>query len=231
MSVIRCQGWKTGWQGKWRMVRVWGVCTHNRLNRGKRGRAPTSQVSLWQRQTWIPEGVFQWWCYPRRASTGRRREWISAELAALYSHTAASLWVSNISWDHFLTTVKLTAFDHRGACIWYFFFLCYIVCRILILWPGVEAVPPALEAQRHNHWTSRNWTPRKVLVPSFEKLCSFFKPSLRTPFSRRSFLINPGHSLQTQTTSNQHHTGDSFIWHVFTFYLSLRLAWTFLRAK
>ena len=36
-----------------------------------------------------------------------------------------------------------------------FFFLCYIVCRIWILWPGIEAVPPALEAQRHNHWESR----------------------------------------------------------------------------
>ena len=37
-----------------------------------------------------------------------------------------------------------------------FLFLCYIVCRILILWPGVEMAPLALEAQRHNHWTSRN---------------------------------------------------------------------------
>ena len=37
-----------------------------------------------------------------------------------------------------------------------FFFLCYIVCRILILWPDIEVVPPALKAQRHNHWTSRN---------------------------------------------------------------------------
>ena len=29
-----------------------------------------------------------------------------------------------------------------------------MVCRILNLWPGVEVVHPALEAQRHNHWTS-----------------------------------------------------------------------------
>ena len=35
-----------------------------------------------------------------------------------------------------------------------FFFLCYIVCRILILWPGIEVVFSALEAQRHNCWTS-----------------------------------------------------------------------------
>ena len=98
--------------------------------------------------------MFQLWCYPCRASTDRRREWISEELATLYSHTDVSLWVSYISWDHFPTTVKLTAFDHRGACIWFFFFLCYTVCRILILWPGIEVVFSALEAQRHNCWTS-----------------------------------------------------------------------------
>ena len=39
--------------------------------------------------------------------------------------------------------------------LFFFFFLCYILCRILILWPGVEVVPPAWEAQRHNHWASR----------------------------------------------------------------------------
>ena len=88
---------------------------------GQIGRAPTSQMSMCQTKPRIPEGVFQWYCYPRRDSKGRRREWVSAKWATLYSHTAASLWVSHISWDHFQTTVQLTAFDHRGACIWFFF--------------------------------------------------------------------------------------------------------------
>ena len=114
---------------------------------------------------------------PHRASTRRRREWVSAELATLSSHTAASLWVSNISWDQFITTVQLTAFDHKGTYIWYFF-LCYIYAGYwfydpvlkwyLLHWKprGITAGPPG------------SWTPREVLVPSFEKLCSFFKPSL-----------------------------------------------------
>ena len=84
------------WQGKWKMVWVLGVCTHTRLSCCKRWRAPTSQMSLCQRQPGIPEEVFQWWCYPRRISTGRMREWVSAELAILYSQTDASLWVSYI---------------------------------------------------------------------------------------------------------------------------------------
>jgi len=112
---------ETRQQGKWKMVRVGGVCTHNRLSCCKRWRAPTSQMSLCQRQPGIPDGVFQWWCYPHRASTERRKEWVSAELAALYSCTDASLWVSHISWDHFLTIVQLTDFGHRYICIWYIF--------------------------------------------------------------------------------------------------------------
>ena len=40
INVIRCQGCKTGWQGKGKMVRVRGVCTHNRLGWCKRWRAP-----------------------------------------------------------------------------------------------------------------------------------------------------------------------------------------------
>ena len=131
----------TGWQGKWRMVRVGGVCTHNRLDWCKSRREPTSQMSLCQRQPGIPEGVFQWWCYPCRTPTGRRREWVSAELATLYSHTAASLGVSHISWDHFLTTVKLTDFGHRGMCIWY-------ICPVLHCMQDIDSMT------RHSSGTS-----------------------------------------------------------------------------
>ena len=71
--------------------------------------------------TWNSWGEFQWWFYTCRASTWRRREWVTAELATLCFHTDVSFWVSYISWDHFPTTVKLTDFDHRGLYIWYFF--------------------------------------------------------------------------------------------------------------
>ena len=94
ISALRYQVCKTGWQGNGNMAWVWGVCTHNRLGWSKTWRAPTSQMNLCQRQPGIPEGVFQWWCYPHTTSTGKRREWVSAELATLYSHTHASLWMS-----------------------------------------------------------------------------------------------------------------------------------------
>ena len=110
---------------------------------GKRGRAPTSQMSLYQRQPGILEGVFQWWCYPCRPTTGKRREWVSLELATLYPHTDASLWVSHISWDHFLTTVQLTDFGHRGICIWYIFPVLYCMQDIDSMtkrWSGISCM-------------------------------------------------------------------------------------------
>ena len=37
----------------------------------------------------------------------------------------------------------------------YHFTLCCTACGILVLQAGIEPVPPALEAQSLNHWTTR----------------------------------------------------------------------------
>ena len=37
-----------------------------------------------------------------------------------------------------------------------------LACGILVLWPGIDSLPPALGVKRLNHWTTR-----KVLSPSF----------------------------------------------------------------
>ena len=39
--------------------------------------------------------------------------------------------------------------------IYFFFFSCTVVCGILVPWPGIRPVPPALEAWSLNHWTAR----------------------------------------------------------------------------
>ena len=36
-----------------------------------------------------------------------------------------------------------------------FFWPCCVACGILVPWPGIEPVPPALEAEGLNHWTAR----------------------------------------------------------------------------
>ena len=35
------------------------------------------------------------------------------------------------------------------------FWLCHMTCGILFPWPGLESMPPAVEAQSLNHWTAR----------------------------------------------------------------------------
>ena len=37
----------------------------------------------------------------------------------------------------------------------FIFWLCQESCEILVPWPGIELMPPALEAWGLNHWTSR----------------------------------------------------------------------------
>ena len=37
----------------------------------------------------------------------------------------------------------------------FFFQLCHAACETLVPWHGVERMLPAVEAQRPNHWTTR----------------------------------------------------------------------------
>ena len=38
---------------------------------------------------------------------------------------------------------------------WFFSFFGFAACRILVPWPGIEPLSPALEVQSLNHWTAR----------------------------------------------------------------------------
>ena len=42
----------------------------------------------------------------------------------------------------------------------FFFWLLRVTCRILVLWPGIEHMPPAVEMQSPNQWTTKE-------VPTF----------------------------------------------------------------
>ena len=44
---------------------------------------------------------------------------------------------------------------HRHWGIFFFFFAYHEACRILVLYPGMEPMTPAVEAQSLNHWTTR----------------------------------------------------------------------------
>ena len=42
-------------------------------------------------------------------------------------------------------------------CFFFFFWSCREACEILVLRPGIEPVPLAVEAQSPNHWTAREF--------------------------------------------------------------------------
>ena len=46
-----------------------------------------------------------------------------------------------------------------------FFWPCYTACGILVYWPGIEFMPPAVEVQSINHWTT-------VKIPNSSFSCS-----------------------------------------------------------
>ena len=42
-----------------------------------------------------------------------------------------------------------------SVAVFFFFFLAVpLACRLLVLWPGMKPMPPAVEAQGLNHWTT-----------------------------------------------------------------------------
>ena len=68
--------------------------------------------------------------------------------------------------------------DILGFFITFFFFLAdCAVCRILVSQPGIEPVPPAVEAQSPNHWTSREF-PFLLLLKGVFKEIKLFAVSL-----------------------------------------------------
>ena len=48
------------------------------------------------------------------------------------------------------------ALSHLEYRLFFFFFWPHLAaCKILVPWPGIKPVPPAVETQNHNHWTTR----------------------------------------------------------------------------
>ena len=78
---------------------------------------------------------------------------------------------------------QLLASEFTELTFFFFFFLPHpAACRILVLWPGIELCPPAVEAQSPNRWTAREFP-----ILQFKKL--FYFISLFIPFNPHSLLV------------------------------------------
>ena len=81
----------------------------------------------------------------------------------------------------------------------------FMVCRILIPWPGIKPAPPALEARSLNHWNTRG-------VPRILETCLL---RLRLPRSSQQcpgLLQGHLHLLACPTGSSQVGKGFSISW-------------------
>ena len=62
------------------------------------------------------------------------------------------------------------------------FYFWYVACKILVLWPGIKPLPPALGAQSLNDWTTREVLKKK-------KSCFFFLNSISESQESRHGLV------------------------------------------
>ena len=47
--------------------------------------------------------------------------------------------------------------SHNSTFLFFFFWSCRASCRILVPRPGIEPVPPTVEARSLNHWAAREF--------------------------------------------------------------------------
>ena len=78
-------------------------------------------------------------------------------------------YLNAISWVHLKSTVSEFEGEnpmnlHFFLSYYFYFWLHYVACRILVSQPSIELWPPAVEALSPNHWTTR-----ECLGPTFFK--------------------------------------------------------------
>ena len=58
-----------------------------------------------------------------------------------------------------------------SVCVYIYMYLA-APCWILVPQPGIEPLPPAVEAQRLNHWTTRDVPVQQILYVTLTMYCS-----------------------------------------------------------
>ena len=101
-----------------------------------------------------------------------------------------------------LLTVHLFSFCMLLVCVcvcvcvcWGFFWPHHTACGILVPGPGIEPVPPALEAWRLNHWTAREVPVCYCLSSSLKREKGTLEIACLCGWHRKGFLRNSFHEF------------------------------------
>ena len=63
----------------------------------------------------------------------------------------------------FLSLLWMEYFSIYKCYFFFFFWPCCAACGIIIPWPGIEPMPPAMAMQSLNHWTAREVPERAII--------------------------------------------------------------------
>ena len=105
---------------------------------------------------------------------------------------------------------------HRLGFFFFFLLAAHMACRILVLWPGTEPMPPAVESQSLSLWNTRGFPwffkfsqklPQRqsVQFSSVTQLC----PTLCDPMNRSTPGFPVHHQLPEFTQTHVHSVGDA----------------------
>ena len=62
-----------------------------------------------------------------------------------------------VLFDFYVPSFSSAQFLKRHFSLFIYFFGCAKACGILVPWPGIEFMLPAVEAWSFNHWTTREF--------------------------------------------------------------------------
>ena len=92
------------------------------------------------------------------------------------SKSLSALWRPSVFWPLLLSShipLPTSVLFEAGRVV--FFWLYHTKCRILAPWSGIELVPPAVEAQSPNHWTTREVPPHLFYASAILNHSRFFQ--------------------------------------------------------
>ena len=85
--------------------------------------------------------------------------WCRATLFQIIQHVCIGHWPDLLpqSTVEDVKMAKMLCFPSECICLLFFpsFWLCHVICRILVPWPGIEPTTLAVKAWIPNHWTAR----------------------------------------------------------------------------
>ena len=92
---------------------------------------------------------------------------ILSYLSHLVCHLSYLLPESSLGWHNLFWGPSCLKYAQWCRGCLFFFWLCYVACRILVLRPRIKPTPPVVEVWSLNHWIGREVPEASLLIAPF----------------------------------------------------------------